>query len=94
MDLDEQIEIKEDELKEFAEWVKCDYVLTSAWENRGIEEAFKKLVRAIQKDVKPAPAGGGDKSGGGASPTNKGGDKLTAKKDGQEKKDGKKDKCC
>jgi hypothetical protein len=41
MDLDEQIEIKEDELKEFAEWVKCDYVLTSAWRIEG----SKKLSR-------------------------------------------------
>lgn len=91
MDLDEQIEIKEEELKEFADWVKCDYVMTSAWENRGIEDSFKKLVRAIQKEIKPpTPVSGGKFVEGTAAQ----GDKLTAKENGKEKKEEKDKKCC
>lgn len=36
-DLDEQLEIKEEELKEFAEFCKCPYQVTSAYLNKGIE---------------------------------------------------------
>jgi hypothetical protein len=89
MDLDEQIEIKEDELKEFAEWVKCDYVLTSAWENRGIEDCFKKLVKTISKDMKPVASAGGKTTTGQPQ-----GDKLTNKDNEKEKKDDKEKKCC
>ena len=67
-----------------------DYVLTSAWENRGIEESFKKLVRAIQKELKPTQATPGTKPVAGPPQ----GDKLTTKDAAKDKKDEKDKKCC
>lgn len=37
MDMEDHIQITEDELKGFADWVGCGYVMTSAWRNKGIE---------------------------------------------------------
>ena len=36
-DLDDAIQVSEPELKEFSDWVGCSYVVTSAWQNLGIE---------------------------------------------------------
>lgn len=52
MDMEDHIQVNEDELKGFAEWVGCGYVMTSAWRNKGIEECFKKIVMSIDKDAK------------------------------------------
>jgi small GTP-binding protein len=37
MDIEDQIQINEGELKEFSEYLGCSYVMTSAWQNKGIE---------------------------------------------------------
>lgn len=37
MDMEDQLQITEDEVKQFAEYIGCPYVLTSAWQNKGIE---------------------------------------------------------
>lgn len=37
MDLEDLIQVSEDELHQFAEYVGCGYVMTSAWHNKGIE---------------------------------------------------------
>ena len=37
MDMEDQVQVTENELKEFSEFIKCPYVMTSAWQNKGIE---------------------------------------------------------
>ncbi len=43
-DLEDQ-QITEGELKEFAEHSGCGYVITSAWQNQGIEVLYKVTCR-------------------------------------------------
>ena len=42
VDLDD-LQVREDELKEFSEYIGCSYVLTSAWQNKGIEVTYNNL---------------------------------------------------
>ena len=91
MDLDDQIVVREEELKEFADWVGCPYVLTSAWQNRGIEDAFRLLVKQNEKNNPSKDAAG--KNGAGSPSNGKAsGEKLeSGAKDPKDKKD---KKCC
>lgn len=52
LDMEDHIQINEEELKGFADWVGCGYVMTSAWRNKGIEECFRKIVLSIDRDAK------------------------------------------
>ena len=59
-DVEDHREVTEEDLKAFGEEVKCDYVLTSAYQLRGIDvasshqEAFKKVIASMQKKAKAA----------------------------------------
>lgn len=101
MDLDD-LQVSESELHEFAEYVGCSYVLTSAWQNRGIDvqykltkDAFKILVKGLAKNIKPV-----DKTDKGSvktsktMPSIKPGDRLSTKTEEQNTKQGKNKKCC
>ena len=37
MDAEDHLQLTDDDIKAFAEFVGCDYVLASAWRNKGIE---------------------------------------------------------
>lgn len=89
--------MREDELKEFADWAGCSYVLTSAWQNKGIEvlysqkDAFKKIVQGIIKTNKPS--GPAETASVRTHSATTKGDKLFAKSGTEEKKTDEK-KCC
>lgn len=37
LDLEDLIQVSEDEMHQFSEYIGCGYIMTSAWHNKGIE---------------------------------------------------------
>ena len=82
----------EEDLKEFAEWAQCPYVLTSAYQNKGIEEAFVKIVEQIKFESPQPQPSGSDSPTKQKGPSEPKGEKLAASKQ-TDKKDSKDCKC-
>ena len=78
-------------MKEFADWAQCPYVLTSAYQNKGIEEAFVKIVQQIKFEQPEPSHGAKEPTSKQKAPEEPKGTKLVSKS--PEKKDTKDCKC-